>query len=113
MKTITLYRPLGPKELVLIEQSGWKAFPPRLPDQPIFYPVMNEEYAIQIARDWNVPASGSGFVTRFAVDADYLSSFTEQVVGGAMHRELWVPAEELEEFNQHIIGLIEFTQRFP
>jgi hypothetical protein len=113
MKTITLYRPLGPKELVLIEQSGWKAFPPRLPDQPIFYPVMNEEYAIQIARDWNVPASGSGFVTRFAVDADYLSSFTEQVVGGAMHRELWVPAEELEEFNQHIIGLIEVTHSFP
>jgi hypothetical protein len=111
--SITLFRPVGPEELALIEQSGWKAFPPRLPDQPLFYPVMNEEYAIQIARDWNVPASGSGFVTRFAVDTDYLSRFTEQVVGGAMHRELWVPAEELEEFNQHIIGLIEVTQRFP
>jgi hypothetical protein len=111
--TVILYRPVGPKELALIEQSGWKAFPPRLPDQPIFYPVMNEDYAIQIARDWNVPASGSGFVTRFAVDAGYLSRFTEQVVGGSMHRELWVPAEELEEFNQHIIGLIEVTQRFP
>lgn len=58
--TTTLYRPVGPKELALIEASGWKGFPPRLPDQPIFYPVMNEEYAIQIARDWNVPASGSG-----------------------------------------------------
>lgn len=113
MRTTTLYRPVGPKELTLIEQSGWKAFPPRLSDQPIFYPVMNEEYAIQIARDWNVPASGSGFVTRFVVDADYLSRFTEQVVGGSMHRELWIPAEELEEFNQHIIGLIEITQQFP
>jgi hypothetical protein len=111
MKTI-LYRPVGPKELALIEQSGWKAFPPRLLDQPIFYPVMNEEYAIQIARDWNVPASGSGFVTRFAVEADFLSRYTEQVVGGAIHRELWVPADELGEFNQHIIGLIEVTQRF-
>lgn len=112
MKITTLFRPVGPEELALIEQSGWKAFPPRLPDQPIFYPVMNEEYAIQIARDWNVPASGSGFVTRFAVDAGFLSRYTEQVVGGAMHRELWVPAEELEEFNQHIIGLIEVTQTF-
>ncbi len=111
--TITLYRPVGPKELALIKQSGWKAFPPRLPDQPIFYPVMNEDYAIQIARDWNVPASGSGFVTRFEVDADYLRCFAEQVVGGSMHRELWVPAEELEEFNQHIRGLIKVTQRFP
>jgi len=108
-----LYRPVGPKELALIEQSGWKSFPPRLPEQPIFYPVMNEEYAIQIARDWNVSASGSGYVTRFAVDSSYLSRFTEQVVGGSVHRELWVPAEELEEFNQHIIGLIEVTQRFP
>ncbi|MFO1484563.1 MAG: hypothetical protein U1F71_14475 [Verrucomicrobiaceae bacterium] len=113
MKTITLYRPVGPKELTLIEQSGWKAFPPRLPDQPIFYPVMNEEYAAQIARDWNVPASGSGFVTRFCVDAEFISRYAEQVVGGSVHRELWVPAEELEEFNRHIIGLIEVTQRFP
>jgi len=93
MKTTTLYRPIGPKELKLIEDSGWKAFPPRLPEQPIFYPVMNEDYAIQIARDWNVPASGSGFVTRFAVEAEYLSRFVEQVVGGAVHRELWVPAD--------------------
>ena len=67
-QTITLYRPVGPEELALIAQSDWKKFPPRLPEQPIFYPVMNEEYAIQIARDWNVPASGSGFVTKFAVD---------------------------------------------
>jgi hypothetical protein len=117
--TVILYRDVGPKELALIEQSGWKASPPRLPDQPIFYPEMNEEYAIQIAHDWNVPSSGSGFVTRFAVDADYISRYAEQVVGGSMHRELWVPAEELEDFNQHIIGLIgligliEVTQRFP
>lgn len=74
---------------------------------------MNEGYAIQIARDWNVPASGSGFVTRFEVDADYLSKFTEECVGSRMHRELWVPAEDLEEFNRHIVGLIEVTRKFP
>lgn len=113
MKTTTLYRPVGPKELALIEASGWKAFPPRLPEQPIFYPVMNEAYAAQIARDWNVPASGAGFVTRFEVESAYLSRFEEQTVGGREHRELWVPAEELEEFNRHITGLIEVTQRFP
>ncbi|WP_395749258.1 hypothetical protein [Prosthecobacter sp.] len=113
MNTTTLYRPVGPKEMKLIEDSGWKAFPPRLPDQPIFYPVMNEDYAIQIARDWNVPASGSGFVTRFEVESEYLTRFEEQVVGGAVHRELWVLAEELEEFNLHIVGQIEVTRRFP
>jgi hypothetical protein len=110
--TTTLYRPVGPKELALIEQSGWKKFPPRLPEQPIFYPVMNEEYATQIARDWNVPASGSGFVTRFAVNAEYLKKFQVQNVGGEIHNELWVPAEELEEFNGHIVGLIEVTKSF-
>lgn len=71
MTTVTLFRPVGPKELALIESSGWRAFPPRLPEQPIFYPVTNEDYAIQIARDWNVKSSGSGFVTRFEVDAEY------------------------------------------
>jgi hypothetical protein len=108
----TLYRPVGPKELLLIEESGWTKFPPRLFDQPIFYPVMNEEYAIQIARDWNVPAFGSGFVTKFNVQSEYLKKFEVQNVGGEIHNELWVPAEELEEFNQNIIGLIEVTQRF-
>lgn len=110
--TTTLYRPVGPKELALIEASGWKEFPPRLPDQPIFYPVMNEEYAIQIARDWNVPASGSGYVTRFEVESDFLARYQQQVVGGAVHRELWIPAKELAEFNQHIVGHIEVTQQF-
>ena len=108
----TLYRPVGPKELALIKQSGWKKFPPRLPEQPIFYPVMNEDYAVQIARDWNVPASGSGYVTKFNVKTDYLQKFTVQNVGGDLHNELWVPAEELEEFNSNIVGLIEVTQTF-
>jgi hypothetical protein len=75
----TLYRPVGPKELELIRQSGWKKFPPRLPEQPIFYPVMNEDYAVQIARDWNVPASGSGYVTKFKVRTDYVKKFEVQM----------------------------------
>lgn len=111
--TLTLFRPVGPKELALIEASGWRAFPPRLPEQPIFYPVLNEEYAVQIARDWNVPASGAGFVTRFAVEAGYAARFDRQVVGGREHEEFWVPAEELAEFNRHIIGPIEVIRTFP
>ncbi|UOE48099.1 hypothetical protein MTO98_27175 [Mucilaginibacter sp. SMC90] len=109
---ITLYRPVGPKELKLIEESGYKRFPKRLIEQPIFYPVMNEEYAIQIARDWNVPASGSGFVTKFDLPESYLRKFEVQNVGGAIHNELWVPAEELEEFNDHIVGNIIVTRSF-
>lgn len=112
MTTKTLYRPVGPKELKLIEDSNWKRFPPRLAEQPIFYPVMNEEYAIQIARDWNVAASGSGFVTKFAVNLDYLRKFEVQNVGGQIHDELWVPAEELEEFNDNIVGQIEVIKSF-
>lgn len=108
----TLYRPVGPKELALIEESGFTKFPPRLFWQPIFYPVMNEDYAIQIARDWNVKASGSGYVTKFNVLTSYVSKFQVQNVGGEIHNELWVPAEELEEFNSHIVGLIEVTQTF-
>jgi hypothetical protein len=110
--TATLYRPVGPKEFALIQASGMKAFPPRLPDQPIFYPVLNEEYATQIARNWNVRDSGSGFVTRFAVRAKYLSKFKIETVGSRVHQELWVPAEELEEFNRNIVGEIEVIAGF-
>src|SRR6476659_1141055 len=95
MAVITLYRPVGAEELKLIEASGWKAFPPRLPDQPIFYPVTNEGYAAQIARDWNTKVgSKNGFVTKFDVDAAYVSKFERRIVGGREHEELWVPAEE-------------------
>jgi hypothetical protein len=111
-ETVTLYRPVGPKELDLIKNSDWKSFPPRLPEQPIFYPVVNEEYAIQIARDWNLPASGSGFVTKFEIEKEYVSKFEIQNVGGFIHNELWVPAEELGEFNKHIIGKIVVTKEF-
>jgi len=109
---VTLYRPVGPKELELIEGSGWKAFPPRLAEQPIFYPVVQEAYAMRIARDWNVKESGAGFVTRFDVDGEYLSQFDVQCAGGQEHTEYWIPAERLEEFNRHIIGTIEVIAEF-
>lgn len=110
--TTTLYRPVGEAELLLIEQSGWKRFPPRLPEQPIFYPVMNEAYAVQITTEWNVPAYGKGYVARFAVDTDFLKAYPVQNVGGPIHNELWIPAEDLEAMNDHIVGLIEVTHRY-
>ena len=107
-----LYRPVNQAELDLIAGSGWREFPPRLPEQPIFYPVLNEAYAAQISRDWNVPFYGVGHVVRFAVATDYLAQFTTQNVGDAQHNELWVPAEQLAEFNAHIQGPIEVTATF-
>ncbi|TVT37943.1 hypothetical protein FNT36_22575 [Hymenobacter setariae] len=112
LDTTYLYRPVNQAELDLIEASGWHSFPPRLPEQPIFYPVLNEDYAIQISRDWNVPYYGVGYVVRFAVDTPYLGQFSVQNVGDRHHDELWVPAEQLGEFNQHIQGLIEVTATF-
>jgi hypothetical protein len=101
---------VGQKELDLIAESEWKAFPPRLDWQPIFYPVLNEEYATFIAREWNTEDEGSGFVgyvLRFAVRTDYLSQFEIQKVGGATALEYWIPAEQLAEFNKSIVGTIE------
>lgn len=111
-KTAYLYRPVNQVEFDLIEQSGFTKFPPRLPEQPIFYPVMNEEYSIQISKEWNVPAYGVGYVLRFAVKSDYLTKFNIENVGGQIHNELWVPAEELDEFNANIVGLIEVTREY-
>ncbi len=111
-QVMVLWRPTGPEELELVRASGWRRWPPRLPDQPIFYPVLNEEYAIKIARDWNVPASGVGYVTRFAVDAAFAARYPVRQAGGRTILELWVPAEQLEEFNDHIVGAIEVVHEF-
>ena len=111
-ETVTLFRPVGPKELELIRDSGFRAFPPRLPTQPIFYPVLNEVYATQIARAWNVKASGSGYVTRFQVRAAFLAGYPVKTVGSAVHQEYWIPAEDLDAFNQQIVGLIEVIAEF-
>lgn len=106
-ETIALYRPTGPEEIKLVEESGFKAWPPRLPDQPIFYPVTNEEYAKEIAVKWNIPQSGVGFVTKFNVLKTFMDKYEIQQVGGENHTEWWIPAEELEELNRNMVGLIE------
>jgi hypothetical protein len=110
-----LYRPVGAAELRLIEASGWRAFPPRLAHQPIFYPVLNEEYATRIARDWNTKDAASGYVgyvTRFRVRTSFVSRYPLRIVGARVHQELWVPAEDLEEMNANLVGLIEVAAEF-
>jgi hypothetical protein len=114
MTNVTLYRPVGTEELKLIEALSWKGFPPRLPEQPIFYPVTNQAYAAQIARDWNAVHNDDkrGYVTRFAVSADFLTAYDKKVVGGREHEEYWIPAEELSLFNAAIEGQIEVVEEF-
>lgn len=115
MKTITLYRPTGLKELMLIAATDFKSFPPRLSWQPIFYPVLNQEYAEQIAFEWNTHDEASGYcgiVTQFKISESLFQKYEPQNVGGTNHDELWVPAEELETFNQHIHGKIEIVKTF-
>ena len=110
-----LYRPVGLTELQFIADLDWRAFPPRLPIQPIFYPVLNPEYATHIAQKWNVADAVSGFcgfVLRFEIDDEFAARYPVQVVGGRVHQELWVPAEELDEFNGHILAPISVISQF-
>ena len=104
--TVTLWRPTGKTELDLVAQSGWKKWPPRLPEQPIFYPVLNRQYATRIAREWNVPDKGVGFVTCFDVQKSFLERYQVQKVGGKDILEYWIPAEELDALNSNIVGCI-------
>ncbi len=106
-ETVTMFRPAGPQEFALVEASGFRRWPPRLPEQPIFYPVTNEQYAVEIATRWNIKDSGVGYVTRFRVRREFMDRYPIQKVGGAHHTEWWVPAEELEQLNDNIVGPIE------
>lgn len=108
-----LFRPVGLAEYNLIAESNFSAFPPRLPEQPIFYPVLNQRYAHEIASKWNTRYADSGYrgyVTSFEVDDTFIAKYPIQTVGASYHRELWIPADELSEFNQHIIGKIQIVE---
>lgn len=109
-----LFRPVGLRELERILLTGARAFPSRLSWQPIFYPVLNEAYAIQISVEWNMPSEPNycGFVTEFELPKLYLEKYEIQVVGGAIHEELWIPAEELADMNVQIVGCIQVTKAF-
>ncbi len=113
-ETTILFRPVGQKELELIRESGFGEFPPRLPHQPIFYPVLTEDYARQIARDWNAKREDErvGYVTRFHVRSEYLAQYEVRTVGGSAHLEYWIPAEEMAEFNRNIVGVIEVIAEY-
>lgn len=111
-ETITLYRPVGPEELALVQRSGYRRWPARLPGQPFFYPVENEQYATEIAANWNVKDKGAGYVTRFQVRKRFMERYEQKRVGGKHHLEWWVPAEDLEQLNENIVGLIEVVGEF-
>ena len=105
-EVVTLYRPVGPKELELVAGSEYRRWPPRLAEQPIFYPVTNEEYAREITIKWNIRASGVGYVTRFHVKKSFMDHYPIHKVGSDIHTEWWIPAEELEVLNDNIVGKI-------
>jgi len=108
-----LFRPTGLKELELVFNSEMKEWPPRLPEQPIFYPVLNVEYARQIAREWNTKSENRvGFVTEFKVNDEFIKKYKKQIVGSQVHEELWIPAEELTELNRNIIGQIHVVDAY-
>jgi hypothetical protein len=115
IQTTTLFRPVGRGEMDLIRSSGFREFPPRLPEQPIFYPVLTEEYATQIARDWNTKDERSGFVgyvLRFKVRTEFLGKYDVRTVGSSDHREYWIPAEDLQGLNANIVGGIQIVSEF-
>jgi hypothetical protein len=99
-----LYRPMDIEELCAVYETGMKTFPRRKAEQPIFYPVLNLDYADEIAGRWNVKGpSASGYVAKFSIDDTYADQFQPRQVGGSHHVELWVPAEELSKFNGYIL----------
>lgn len=108
-----LYRPVGEKEKELVEESGFTSFPPRFEWQPIFYPVLNQRYAEEIAGKWNTKDENSGYkgyITQFEIDDEYISNYDVQTVGASYHQEFWIPSEELENFNKNIIGKIKIIK---
>jgi len=114
-ETVTLYRPTGKNELAKVESSGWKKWPARLPEQPIFYPVTNEKYAQEIASQWNTKDKTNGavgYVTEFDIKTTFLDQYQIECVGAKHHTEYWIPAEDVDEMNANIVGKIRVIGKY-
>jgi hypothetical protein len=109
---MTLYRPINQAELDLISQSKWKSFPPRFDHQPIFYPVLNEQYAQEITTQWNIPTYGKGYVVKFEVNDEFIKDYSVHKVGLDHHLEYWIPSEDLQSMNDNILGKIELIGEY-
>lgn len=106
IETITMYRPCNQAEYNLVKESGFKKWPPRLPGQPIFYPVTNQRYAQEV-NEWNHKDFGGGYVMKFTVKKSFVDQYKIERVGAEHHTEWWIPAEDLDALNDNIIGQIE------
>jgi hypothetical protein len=107
-----LYRPVGQAEMDLIPASRFREFPPRLPDQPIFYPVLTEEYATQIARGWNTKDERSGCVG-YCCDFKCRRSFSVSTTCLLLEAESTANTGfPLRELNANIVGEIELVSEF-
>jgi hypothetical protein len=51
-------------------------------------------------------------VTRFNVRRAFLDRYEVHRVGARVHEEYWIPAEDLEEFNDNIVGTIDVIAEF-
>jgi hypothetical protein len=111
VETVECFRPVNQKELDLVAASGFTKWPPRLPEQDIFYPVTNESYARALTQ-WNITDFGIGYVTRFFVKKEFMDRYPIQTVGGREATEWWIPANDLDELNQNIVGVIEVIAEY-
>ena len=103
-----LYRPLNAEEYHEVEALQFQGFPPRTEEQPLFTALLSEEGASQIARHMRIAKQKENivYVVSFLVDDAYIRQFPVQHSDERNRRALWIPADEMEILNQHLIGSI-------
>lgn len=103
-----LYRPLNAEEFHAVEARSFRGFPPRSDEQPLFTALLSEEGASQIAKHMRIAkeAENTVYVVSFLVEDAYIRQFPVQHAEERNRRALWLPAEEVDILNQHLIGTI-------
>lgn len=101
-----LYRPLCADEYHEIEALKFQGFPPRSGEQPLFTALLSQEGASQIAKHMKVAkqTEPTVYVVSFLVDDAYIRQFPVQHTEDRNRRALWIPADEMDILNQHLIG---------
>ncbi len=111
-ETQAVYQAIGPHQLAALIHTDWRRIEPGWGGQRFTYLKQQQRYAEMIARQWEVPLHGAGYVVRIVLPEDALRQYDLETVAYEEHLEYRVPSVELADLSRELVGAVQPVAAF-